>query len=240
MSKSVTVNFADGTSHVYDNVPDDVSDDQVKQRAQTDFSDKSVEAVGRPTPTETATQNYNNASMTDKVIGGLGAGANLVGQAITSPVGHILEGATAVKYLGDRLGGRMPTAPIAPTQAVMQPQLMPNAVNGPIASTSAPTNRIQFPSGQPVQQTQPSVLQRGMDIASKIRQAAAQRVVGLGTSGAAVPGAVAAGGAAATGLAGGQMGAMTPEQRKAYYDNSMLGAMGGDAGLAAAIMNRGQ
>jgi len=51
---------------------------------------------------------------------------------------------------------------------------------------------------------------------------------------------VGLGGAAATGIAGGQMAAMTPEQRKAYYDNMMLGAMGGDASLAAAIMNRGQ
>lgn len=84
--------------------------------------------------------------------------------------------------------------------------------------------------------TQPSIMQRGMDMANRMRQFAAQRVLPV----AGVPGAVAAGGAAATGIAGGQMGAMTPEQRRAYYENSMLGAMGGDAGLAAAIMNRGQ
>lgn len=87
---------------------------------------------------------------------------------------------------------------------------------------------------------QPGVIQRGMDYANKMRQMAANRVVGFGASGAAVPAGVAAGGAAATGIAGGQMAAMTPEQRKAYYDSMMLGAMSGDAGLAAAIMNRGQ
>lgn len=55
----------------------------------------------------------------------------------------------------------------------------------------------------------------------------------------AVPGAVAAGGAAATGTAANQMAAMAPEQREQFYSNPMLGAMGGDAALAAAIMNAG-
>jgi hypothetical protein len=87
---------------------------------------------------------------------------------------------------------------------------------------------------------QPSIVQRGMDIAGKMRQAAAQRVAGFGASGAAVPAAVGLGGAAATGFAGNQVANMTPEERKAYYDSMMMGAMSGDTGLAAAIMNRGQ
>lgn len=85
-----------------------------------------------------------------------------------------------------------------------------------------------------------AIAPENMDYSGKMRQAAANRVIGFGAGGAAVPAGVAAGGAAATGIAGGQMAAMTPEQRKAYYDSMMLGAMGGDAGLAAAIMNRGQ
>lgn len=92
---------------------------------------------------------------------------------------------------------------------------------------------------QTAQQTaasQPSMMQRGMDMASKMRNVAAQRVVGT----AVVPGAVAAGGYKAAQTATNQMAAMTPEQRRAFYDNQMLGAMSGDAGLAAAIMNRGQ
>lgn len=104
-----------------------------------------------------------------------------------------------------------------------------------------PTNPIgtPTPTPQPVTQ-QPSIIQRGMDTASRMRQLAANRVAGFGASGAAVPAGVALGGLAATGIAGGQMAAMTPEQRRALYENEMLGAMGGDAGLAAAIMNRGQ
>lgn len=77
-------------------------------------------------------------------------------------------------------------------------------------------------------------------MADKVRQMAMNRVTGMAASGAAVPAGVALGGAAATGIAGGQMAAMTPEQRRAYYDSMMMGAMSGDAGLAAAIMNRGQ
>lgn len=93
------------------------------------------------------------------------------------------------------------------------------------------------PQGVPAQapMQQPSMMQRGMDVASKMRQFAAQRVLP-----AAVPAAVGMGGAAATSMAGNQMANMTPEQRKAYYDSAMMGAMSGDAGLAAAIMNRGQ
>lgn len=103
-----------------------------------------------------------------------------------------------------------------------------------------PTNPIGgAPTGSPPTQ-QPGIIQRATDTASRMRQLAAQRVAGFAASGAAVPAGVAAGGAAATGIAGGQMAAMTPEERKAYYDSMMMGAMSGDAGLAAAIMNRGQ
>lgn len=109
-------------------------------------------------------------------------------------------------------GTAMPTQPYsAPVQA-------------PVASQVAQAGARQ---GGPAQQS----------MAQRIRQMAMQRILPAGAGGA---GAVAAGGAAATGLAGGQMAAMTPEQRKALYENEMLGAMGGDAALAAAIMNRGQ
>lgn len=83
------------------------------------------------------------------------------------------------------------------------------------------------------------IMDRTMNAADRVKQMAMQRIVPVApTMGA--PAAVGLGGAAATGLAGGQMAAMTPQQRKQFYDNQMLGAMGGDAALAAAIMNRGQ
>jgi len=110
---------------------------------------------------------------------------------------------------------------------------------GAAVPTGAPTAAPVAPTAAPVAPTaapqQPSIIQRGMDMASKMRQFAAQRVMPV-----AVPGAVAAGGAAATGFAANQLANMTPEQRKAYYDSMMMGAMSGDTGLAAAIMNAGQ
>ena len=99
-----------------------------------------------------------------------------------------------------------------------------------LRQASAPKPMPQTAPAQPAQQS----------MTNRIRQMAAQRIAGFGASGAAVPAGVAAGGAVATGIAGGQLAGLTPEQRRALYENEMLGAMGGDASLAAAIMNRGQ
>jgi hypothetical protein len=122
-------------------------------------------------------------------------------------------------------------AALAGKALVLDPirQGISNMFKGPVAPQTA--------TPMPAQSAQPSIMQRGMDYASKMRQIAAQRVMPMATNPAT---GLAAGGAAATGIAGGQMAAMTPEQRKAYYDSMMMGAMSGDAGLAAAIMNRGQ
>lgn len=45
MSKSMSVQFSDGTSHTYDNVPDEVTQDQVNDRATQDFPDRTIQAV---------------------------------------------------------------------------------------------------------------------------------------------------------------------------------------------------
>jgi hypothetical protein len=109
---------------------------------------------------------------------------------------------------------------------------------GPMPAPTAPvTPQGMAPRPSNVTQLRPVAPQQSM--ANQVKQQAANRIIGMGGA-AAVPAAVGMGGAAATGLAGGQMRAMTPEQRKAYYDSTMMGAMSGDAGLAAAIMNRGQ
>lgn len=130
------------------------------------------------------------------------------------------------------------TGPQAEAAAQRLQQLIqsrvPTSAPGPVPPTATPA-----PTPTPAAQ-QPGMIQRGIDMASRIRNVAAQRVAGLGASGAAVPLAVGAGGAALSTAATNQLASMTPEQRKAYYDNMMLGAMGGDTALAAAIMNGGQ
>jgi hypothetical protein len=64
---------------------------------------------------------------------------------------------------------------------------------------------------------------------------AAKNLAKAGMSGAA--GAVLAGGVPATQFAGDVIRAASPEQRKEFYDNPMVGAMGGDTAMASAIMN---
>ena len=130
MSKSVTVNFADGTSHVYDDVPDDVSNEEVQSRAQSDFN-KEVEQVGAPTEQEKSTEAYKNTGMGEKVAAGIGAGIGLANQALQSPLGHLAEGAAGLGYLGNKINqlrtppAAGPAVPMAPAQQAAQ-----QAVNG--------------------------------------------------------------------------------------------------------------
>jgi hypothetical protein len=63
----------------------------------------------------------------------------------------------------------------------------------------------------------------------------AKNLAKAGMSGAA--GAVLAGGIPATQFAGDVIRSASPEKRKEFYENPMVGAMSGDTGLAAAIMN---
>lgn len=46
MPRNITVTFSDGTSHTYQNAPDDVTPEQVTQRAQTDFGKSVTELDG--------------------------------------------------------------------------------------------------------------------------------------------------------------------------------------------------
>lgn len=50
MPRNITVSFADGTSHVYQNAPDDLTPDQVSARAQKDFGKKVTALDGGRTP----------------------------------------------------------------------------------------------------------------------------------------------------------------------------------------------
>ena len=59
MPRNITVTFDDGTSHVYQNAPDDITPEQVTARAQKEFG-KAIKALdgGRAAapPTSTASQ----------------------------------------------------------------------------------------------------------------------------------------------------------------------------------------
>lgn len=81
----ITITFADGTSHVYENVPNDVTREQAIQRAARDFAGKQVSNVSRASFAE-----MSPVDVAGRAVANLpGSTAKLVGDlvtAITSPV----------------------------------------------------------------------------------------------------------------------------------------------------------
>lgn len=81
----ITITFADGTSHVYENVPNDITREQAIQRAARDFAGKQISNVSRSSfaemsPVDVAGRAVANLpSSTAKLVGELVT-------AITSPV----------------------------------------------------------------------------------------------------------------------------------------------------------
>lgn len=124
MPRNITVTFDDGTSHVYQNAPDDITPDQVTARAQKDFG-KSVTALDGGRSAKAA------APQSGVPVGRVGMGAD-VGPAmgLLSPEqkrealqtgAGIIAGMAAGPILGagaEALGGALPalarfTAPLA-------------------------------------------------------------------------------------------------------------------------------
>lgn len=81
----ITVTFADGTSHVYENVPNDVTREQALQRAKKDFSDKSIQDVSR-----TSFAEMGALDVAQRAVANVPASASRmvqdIYQAVTSPV----------------------------------------------------------------------------------------------------------------------------------------------------------
>jgi hypothetical protein len=120
MSNSITVQFDDGTSHVYEDVPDGVDEQQIKDRA---FQDYAKEAVSVKLPQQkqeqvapqTPLMGPNDQRAMETTVGGLQTAAQVAGQAATSPLGHIAEIGLGGKYAIDKLSGRGGVAgPVAP------------------------------------------------------------------------------------------------------------------------------
>ena len=100
---SYSVTFDDGSSHVYDNVPEGVDQSAVEQRAREDFADKKVshvQSAGAPEPSQQSpipgmgTSNPNTDIGQNLLAAGQSA-VNLTGEALQSPIGHAAEA-----YLG--------------------------------------------------------------------------------------------------------------------------------------------
>jgi hypothetical protein len=66
-----TVNFDDGTSHTYDNVPDGVTEEQVNARAANEFSDKGITGVtaGEAPAPAVPEEHFKEPTLGEKAVG---------------------------------------------------------------------------------------------------------------------------------------------------------------------------
>ena len=110
MSKSMSVTFDDGTSHTYDDVPDEITQEQVNARATEQYPDRNILNVNEgshpdapPLPTANQSQQEQSSVGTDAL--GIGKQAfDYTNQFLSSPVGHLAEGAAAALYGGSKIG----------------------------------------------------------------------------------------------------------------------------------------
>lgn len=88
MPRNITVTFADGSSHVYQNAPDDVTPDQVEARATKEFG-KAVKALdGGRAPTEQADEGGMLGAIKQgagNLVAGAVRGAGSIGATIVAP-----------------------------------------------------------------------------------------------------------------------------------------------------------
>ena len=155
MSKSVTVNFNDGTSHVYDNVPDDVTNDEVHERASKDYPDQQIVGFEHNTAAPLPPPPPQPSAM-GQAVGGAQTAFNATNQMLNSPLGHLIEGigggAYGLKKLGDiaskyasvRNASNAPTTAPAPAPTTAPTPNYSNATPSPTPTMTKPT------TGQPV------------------------------------------------------------------------------------------
>jgi hypothetical protein len=81
----ITVTFSDGSTHTYENVPNNVTREQAIQRAQKDFSGKSVQDVSRASFAEMSLPQVAQTAVSN-IPASAGRMAQDIYQAVTNPV----------------------------------------------------------------------------------------------------------------------------------------------------------
>jgi hypothetical protein len=103
MSRDITVTFDDGTNHIYQNAPDDVTPEQVTQRAQKEFAGKQITHLdgGKGKP-----QGPKAVDVADAASGGIVSGLETAATMATSAVAPVLGNLRAVgeQVIGGKLG----------------------------------------------------------------------------------------------------------------------------------------
>ena len=103
-SRNITVTFDDGSSHNYQNVPKDVTPDQIESRAHKEFSSKKVKSIAgdsEPSANDKSTfidklSSVGREALTGGIYGtfapemmeATGGGVELLSQGVPGPVGR--------------------------------------------------------------------------------------------------------------------------------------------------------
>lgn len=155
---SYTVNFEDGTSHVYDNVPDDIDQQNVQDRASMEFSDKRVTGVTAGAAEATP---QHEPGLGTKLAGAAQTAIGVGKDIVTSPLGEMaLGGYGAKKYLLDpvleamRTRGGVP-GPVSP--GVAPAAGAPTTFSGGAPNAAAFDQAVSKPYMRPTVPGQPVV-----------------------------------------------------------------------------------
>jgi hypothetical protein len=248
MPKSVTVKFEDGTNHTYDNVPDNIDDETVRDRAANEYSDRKVVNVVEGTKPKTKSAEQE-PSLGAKIGSGLQTGYETVKDIATSPLGELAVGGYGVKKvllnpILDALKTRGAAGPVAPGPQIQVPT---NACGVPRPAGNMGTAQQTFnalrtpppaaPAVAPMAEAQPSMIQKGMQYANQMRQLAAQQAMKMApaASAAAIPvaigAAVAAPGVAMMAHDYNLYRQLTPEQKRQQAMLALSGQANGQAGM---------
>jgi hypothetical protein len=145
MGKSMSVTFADGTSHTYDDIPDSVTQEQVNTRATTDYPDKQVAgvSVGAHPEAPKLSEPTPGLSPIEQGLGIGQTGFDMANQFLGTPVGHALEiaggagyGLNKLKGIANEVGRNMnPNNPYVQNNQIMrngQPGFNTPVAQGPV------------------------------------------------------------------------------------------------------------
>ena len=209
-----------------------------------------VDVTEPPPPTTVVTPagegNYASPAATAGLIAAgaapalaLGYGVGKYGGRAVDAVRGLVGGSPTTYPVGSPVTG--PVNPTAPAVASNAPATR-IPVNAPAANPMTNAGRAFSPQAQQFLAQQAEQQAMANPTAGNFiqRMSALARQYSPVARSVGAPAAVVSGGAALSNMAANQVRAMTPQQRQQLYSSPMMGAMSGDAGLAAAIMNAGQ
>jgi hypothetical protein len=165
MPRNITVTFADGTSHVYQNAPDDLTPGDVAARAATDFGGRGIANIdGGRQAAPPAAAAAPAPSLADSVMGTIKSAAASVADAASGAVDSVKSGLASLAHSSE--AGESPFA----TSTVAAPPAAPAPMSHADMIDAASAGGI--PVGPPAPVTKPVIPHTE---AVAIDQAAARR-----------------------------------------------------------------